>query len=316
MTQDTQEVTQDTQEVTHEEVTQDTTHEEVTQEVRDGKELDSAVCKVLKALEQGGETARRLQTKFLPYILQQQQFQTLGVQTETATVLTSEAQTDSVSIRAPVAVHTSEAQTDSISMNQKPHVRKKRQYKKVVQETPFQPTPAQETSVQETSIQERSFQTTIMEGMYWYVKQKNTGTFINRTYPGNRTVPNLAKTFDEEFSGRNIVIVDVVGNIRSYTLEDLVSVQRELDKRVHQTFQRRTTIVTPVEQTSATQPTTTETSTTLEPRPTLARPKKRRRGIHRPRFGICSVSGCNRRRPSGSSMFCLDCGMLRQDKDD
>ena len=297
-------------------------HEDTHEEGRDGKELDSAVCKVLKALEQGGETARRLQTKFLPYILQQQQFQTLGVQTETATVLTSGAQTDSVSIRAPVAIHTSEAQTDSVSIRAPVAVHTSEaqtesiSMAKVVQETTVQETSVQETTVQETSVQERSFQTTIMEGMYWYVKQKNTGTFINRTYPGNRTVPNLAKTFDEEFSGRNIVIVDVVGNIRSYTLEDLVSVQRELDKRVHQTFQRRTTIVTPAEQTSATQPTTTETSTTLEPRPTLARPKKRRRGIHRPRFGICSVSGCNRRRPSGSSMFCLDCGMLRQDKDD
>ena len=231
--------------------------------------------------------------------------QTDSVSIRAPVAVHTSAQTDSVSIRASVAVHTSEAQTESISMAkvvqetsvqetsvQETPVQETSVQETSVQETSVQETPFQPTPVQETSVQERSFQTTIMEGMYWYVKQKNTGTFINRTYPGNRTVPNLAKTFDEEFSGRNIVIVDVVGNIRSYTLEDLVSVQREFGQaRPPNIPKRRTTIATPDEQTSATQPITTETSTTREPRPTLARPKKRRRGIHRPRFGICSVSG-------------------------
>ena len=146
------------------------------------------------------------------------------------------------------------------------------------------------------------------------------------------------------------MIVDVLGNIRSYTLHDLVSVQRELDNNVDRGFFQSpaalhsqeseapagTGISSQEKEPEAPAGTTGISSQEKEcedgatqsqecgqrhaqaqekPLSTIhVRPrKKRRRGFHAPRFGTCSTPGCKRSIPSASMIFCNACSTIHSE---
>ena len=270
---------------TGEDTTLDHTKEQV---VEEDTGLSDAIRKISKAFEQGGDTASMLRQKFMPYFKTEPTAKTdSAAQTEETAQITTAAQTEET------AQITTAAQTDSAAK-----ITSAAQTDSAAQITPT-------AKIASTAQTDFAAQTgTFMRGMYWYVKQKNTNTLVGKTYPGNRTVPNLANTFDEEFAGRNIVIVDVLGNTRSYTLHDLIGVQRELDKCVHQRFQDKATK-------ESTPPGPPETTQEQKPK-SHARPRKRRRGIHQPRFGTCSMPGCKRSVPSASMDFCSSCSTLKR----
>ena len=174
-------------------------------EANEPEDLNGAIQKILSVLKGGGETATMVRNRLLPFLQAEPQTEPQAVQTEPHAV-----QTEPQSIQTePQAVHTEpRAEVHNASV----------QATVPLKSVPVQATlPAalalnnvgtQSDGFSKTETEEvdptpqkqhQNTQTGRMEGLYWYVKQKNIDTLVGKRTPETEKSPTLRKVSRTSF---------------------------------------------------------------------------------------------------------------------